>query len=51
MNAEFRWETFNLFDTVNFGLPENNFDSVDFGTITSTVGGPRVSQFGLRLSF
>jgi hypothetical protein len=49
--AELRWEIFNLLNTVNFGLPENNFDSVDFGTITSTVGGPRVSQFGLRVTF
>jgi hypothetical protein len=49
--AELRWEIFNLFNTTNFGMPENNFDSVDFGTITNTVGGPRVSQFGLRLSF
>jgi hypothetical protein len=49
--AELRWEIFNLLNTVNFGLPENNFDSVDFGTITSTVGGPSVSQFGLRVTF
>jgi hypothetical protein len=51
MRAELRWEIFNVFNTVNFGMPENNFDSVDFGTVTSTVGGPRVSQFGLRLTF
>jgi hypothetical protein len=51
MRAELRWEIFNLFNTVNFAMPENNFDSVDFGTITSTVGGPRVSQFGLRVTF
>jgi hypothetical protein len=51
VSAELRWEIFNLLDTVNFGMPENNFDSIDFGTITSTVGGPRVSQFGVRLSF
>ena len=49
--AELRWEIFNLFNTVNFGMPENNFDSIDFGTITNTVGGPRVSQFGLRVTF
>jgi hypothetical protein len=49
--AELRWEIFNLFNTVNFGMPENNFDSVDFGTITNTIGGPRVSQFGLRMTF
>lgn len=51
MQAELRWEVFNLFNTLNFGQPENNFDSLDFGTITSTVGGPRVSQFGIRISF
>jgi hypothetical protein len=49
--AELRWEIFNLLNTVNFGLPENNFDSVDFGRITNTIGGPRVSQFGLRFHF
>jgi hypothetical protein len=51
VQAELRWEVFNLFNTVNFALPENNFDSVDFGKITGTIGGPRVSQFGLRLLF
>jgi hypothetical protein len=51
LQAELRWEVFNVFNTVNFGLPENNFDSLDFGTITSTVGGPRVSQFGIRVNF
>ena len=51
VQAELRWEIFNLFNTVNFGLPENNVDSLDFGTITSTIGGPRVSQFGLRINF
>jgi hypothetical protein len=51
VRAQLRWEVFNLFNTVNFGMPENNFDSSDFGTITNTVGGPRVSQFGVRLTF
>jgi hypothetical protein len=51
VQAELRWEIFNLLNTVNFGLPENNLDSVDFGTITNTVGGPRASQFGVRINF
>ena len=51
VSAELRWEVFNLLNTVNFGMPENNIDSIDFGRITSTVGGPRVSQFGIRLLF
>jgi hypothetical protein len=51
VRAELRWEIFNLLNTVNFALPENNIDSVDFGRITATIGGPRVSQFGVRLTF
>ena len=51
VRAELRWEIFNLLNTVNFALPENNFDSIDFGMVTGTIGGPRVSQFGLRVSF
>lgn len=51
MRADLRWEIFNLFNTVNLGMPENNYDSSDFGAITSTVGGPRVSQFGVRILF
>ncbi|HET9263552.1 MAG TPA: carboxypeptidase-like regulatory domain-containing protein [Vicinamibacterales bacterium] len=51
VRVELRWEIFNVFNTVNFAMPENNFDSVDFGTITTTVGGPRVSQFGVRVTF
>ncbi len=51
LRAELRYEVFNLFDWVNFDLPENNFDHPDFGRITRTVGGPLVSQVGLRLTF
>ena len=46
-----RAEIFNLLNSVNLGMPENNFTSSDFATITNTVGGPRVSQFGARVSF
>lgn len=38
---ELRAEVFNLFNWVNFGQPQNNIASVDFGTITNTIGGPR----------
>ncbi len=50
-SVELRAEIFNVFNTVNLGMPENNFTSSDFGTITGTIGGPRVSQFGARISF
>jgi hypothetical protein len=51
LRAELRAEVFNVFNTVNLGMPVNNIDNVEFGRITTTVGGPRVSQFGLRLLF
>jgi hypothetical protein len=52
LNLEFRWEVFNLFNNVNFATPNNDLqDSLDLGTITNTVGGPRVMQFGLKLKF
>jgi hypothetical protein len=50
---ELRWDVFNVFNTVNFALPENvigNADT-DFGKITNSVGGPRVMQLGARFRF
>jgi hypothetical protein len=49
--AEFRTEFFNVFNQVNFSLPNNNTAAPAFGTITSTSGGPRIIQFALKLSF
>jgi hypothetical protein len=51
LGLEFRWEVFNLTNTVQFGQPSNNFSSSSAGTITSLAGDPRVMQFALRLSF
>jgi len=52
-DVELRWDIFNVFDTVNYALPENVIGEpgTDFGKITNTVGGPRVMQFGARLRF
>jgi hypothetical protein len=50
-DVELRWDIFNLFDTVNYALPENVIGGTDFGKITNTVGGPRVMQFGARVRF
>jgi Carboxypeptidase regulatory-like domain len=50
-DVELRWDIFNLFDTVNYALPENVIGGTDFGKITNTIGGPRVMQFGARLRF
>lgn len=50
-SAEFRWETFNLFNTPQFGQPNGNASSGSFGVISSLAGDPRVMQFALRVNF
>jgi hypothetical protein len=51
--VELRWDVFNLFNTVNYALPNNVIggSTTDFGKITDSVGGPRVMQFGARVRF
>ncbi|HEX6124901.1 MAG TPA: hypothetical protein VFZ23_05950, partial [Pyrinomonadaceae bacterium] len=52
ISFELGFDIFNVFDTVNFANPNNDLqDSVDFGVITNTVGGPRVGQFRAKLRF
>ena len=51
IGLQFRWEVFNLTNTVQFGQPSNNFSSSSAGSITSLAGDPRVMQFALRLAF
>jgi hypothetical protein len=47
-----RWDIFNLFDTVNFGLPNRDLASpATLGTITSLASDPRTMQISLRLTF
>jgi outer membrane receptor protein involved in Fe transport len=61
-SVQFRAEFFNLFNHVNFSLPNVDFNSGAFGSISETPdvsagnprlgeGGPRVIQFGLKLIF
>lgn len=52
MSFELGFDLFNVFDTVNLASPNSDLqDSVDFGVITSTVGGPRVGQFRAKFRF
>lgn len=53
VGLEFRWDVFNIFNNVNFAVPNNVIGEAgtDFGKITDTVGGPRVMQFGMKLKF
>ena len=52
MSLELGFDLFNVLNTVNFANPNSDLqDAVDFGTITNTVGGPRVGQFRAKLRF
>ena len=47
-----RWDVFNLFNTVNFGLPNRDLASpATLGTITSLASDPRTMQVSARLTF
>jgi hypothetical protein len=48
---EFRWEVFNLSNTVQFGRPSSDLSSGAIGSITSLAADPRIMQFALRLHF
>jgi hypothetical protein len=54
MNVQFRAEFFNVFNQVNFDLPNRNVSGGNFGRITRTdpsFGDPRIVQFGLKFVF
>ncbi len=51
VNAQFRAETFNTFNTPEFNGPNTAFGSSNFGVITSQANFPRYLQMGLRVSF
>jgi hypothetical protein len=51
VKVQVRVEIFNLFNTVQLGLPDSNISNATAGTITSLAGDPRVMQFSLRVVF
>jgi hypothetical protein len=48
---EFRAEFFNIFNIVNFGLPNNIVRGSGFGVISKTAGSSRQIQFSLKLIY
>ena len=47
-----RWDVFNVFNTVNFGLPNRDVSSpATLGTITSLASDPRTMQIAARFTF
>jgi hypothetical protein len=50
-NLQFRVESFNAFNRVQFGNPATNFNANTFGVINRQVNLPRDYQFALKLLF
>ena len=38
-------------DNFNWGNPNTNFSSGNFGSITTIAGDPRITQFGVKYAF
>jgi hypothetical protein len=51
VNAEFRAESFNTFNTAQFGDPNTDLDSPAFGFVTTTAVAPRIMQLAVKFSF
>ncbi len=54
MGLQFRWESYNLTNSVRFdpaSTGSNTLQSSTFGSLTSTLTAPRQMQFALRLSW
>jgi carboxypeptidase family protein/TonB-dependent receptor-like protein len=49
--VQFRADAFNLFNTPQFGFPNQNIGSPTVGRITTTIGDNRSMQFALKLDF
>jgi hypothetical protein len=51
-NLSLRWDVFNVFNTVNLGLPDSNIsNTATVGQIRSLSGDPRLMQFSARFQF
>jgi hypothetical protein len=52
LSANLRWDIFNVFNTVNFGIPNKDIATpATFGTITGLASDPRTMQLAIRLAF
>ena len=51
LRAQLRIESFNILNRPDFGSPNSDLSSGQFGQITSTVGTPRILQFAIKCRF
>lgn len=48
---QLRIEAFNVTNTPHFARPDNDMSQGRFGSITNTIGNPRIMQFAVKLKF
>jgi Carboxypeptidase regulatory-like domain/TonB dependent receptor len=48
---QLRFEFFNLTNTPHFANPNSDFSQGNFGSITGTIGNPRITQFAAKIKF
>jgi hypothetical protein len=51
LNVEFRAEFYNVLNMMNYGTPNPDLSTPNFGQITTLTSTPRQMQFSLRLNF
>jgi hypothetical protein len=51
MKLQVRGEFFNFTNTPRFAIPDTILTDSQFGQVNSTLGSPRVTQFGIRFEF
>jgi Carboxypeptidase regulatory-like domain/TonB dependent receptor-like, beta-barrel len=51
MKLQVRGEFFNFTNTPRFAIPDTTLTDAQFGQVNSTLGSPRVTQFGIRFEF
>jgi Carboxypeptidase regulatory-like domain/TonB dependent receptor len=51
MKLQIRGEFFNFTNTPRFAIPDTILTDSEFGQVNSTLGSPRVTQFGIRFEF
>jgi hypothetical protein len=51
VTAQFRFEVYNLFNTPQFGFPNNTVGSQTFGVVSSLANSPRDLQLALKIRF
>jgi hypothetical protein len=51
VSLQFRAEAFNVFNIINYGVPDSNLGDSTAGVVSSLVGTPRQLQFAVKLTF